>query len=91
VRVFLYKEEVMTYKYMYDIGYKINGKGNTIYSAWYPGNTEEQAVEIAKNSAVTFYNKWNEDQITEDDLEFVRVNLSGDYSKVMKDLQDDRS
>lgn len=81
----------MAYKYMYDIGYKIKGKGNTIYSAWYPGNDADQAVEIAKNSAVSFYNRWNKDQITENDLEFVKVKLSGDYDKVMKDLENDRS
>lgn len=81
----------MAYKYMYDIGYRIKGKDNTTYSAWYPGNDADQAVQIAKNSAVTFYNRWNKDQITENDLEFVKVGLFGDYDKVMKDLQNDRS
>ena len=75
-------------KNMYSIGYK-KPNDNVIYSAWYGGNTEEEAKANAVKSGVSFHNRYNDNKLTEADLTIVECKYAGEYEKVLKDLQRD--
>lgn len=77
----------MAYKYMYFVTMRVKGQEGTP-AGWYPGNTEEEAMEIATKSQLNFVNKYYE-PITEEDIEVVEIRFSGNYDMVMNDLKRD--
>lgn len=74
-----------TFKNMYRIGYK-KPNNCVVFVVYTGGNTEEEAKASTLQSAVQFHNKYNNNKITEQDLQIVECHFTGDYKTVLKDL-----
>lgn len=82
--------DIKHYDFMYRLEYK---KPESIYThiTYEGGNDEEEAIANCINNAVEFHNRYNEPKITANDIRIQKVECEGDYNKILRELQNDRS
>ena len=73
-------------KFTYSIKYEKTGS-NSVHQVYHGGDTEAQAKETALKEGLEFHNRWNENKLTEKDFKITECYVSGDYAKVLSDLE----